>query len=182
MAYEFYPKEIQDLLEFDNNKYGKTTNRLDVSVAELEIVYAENFPYTEIRTTNGIKYIWTESFLNKCLIAFSTDSLAEMNAQELAIWYDYVAFSDEKSTSATTEMLNGDAIGCTNPDENGKSYAIYSDYSVSSVECIDAIDNYPRETIMKSLDTVFIDMLNCDPFNTDDTIVGELENVSPCAT
>ena len=179
--YEFYPPEIQELLNSDESPYGHTRNRLDVAVAELEIVYAENFPYSEIRTVDGIKYIWTDSFLEKCLIAFSTGSLADMNTQELAIWYDYVAFSDEKSTSATSDMLGGTAIGCTVPNEDGISFAVDVNYIISSVECNLPVENYPRETIMKSLDEVFVDMVNCDPFNTDDTIVGILEDVSPCA-
>jgi len=177
----FYPAEIQDLLDSDDNQYGVIRNRLDVAVAELEVVFAENFPYTEIRTVDGINYIWTTSFLDKCMIAFSTGSLKDMNAQELAIWYDYVAYADEKSTSATDDMLGGTAIGCTVPDANGISYAINSDYVISSVECNDPIENYPREAIMKSLDQVFVDMTNCDPFNTDNTLEGELEDVSPCA-
>jgi len=177
----FYPTEIQALLDSDDNPYGQTRNRLDVAGAELEVVYAENFPYAEIRTVDGINYIWTESFLDKCMIAFSTGSLKDMNAQELSIWYDYVAFSDEKSHSATSDMLGGTAIGCTVPNEDGISYVVNDEYIISSVECNDPIEKYPRETVMKSLDQVFVDMTNCDPFNTDNTLDGELEDVSPCA-
>lgn len=179
MSYSF-SDEIQALVDYDDNKLGSTMNRIDVSIAELKQVFAENFPYLELVTINGVVYIWTDSFIIKCTEAMSNGSLSAMNAQELVIWNSYVAYSDAKTTSADDTMCSGDAIGCTIPDIDGLSYAVCSDGTVTAELCLDGELVYPDEILLKSLDLVFMNILNCLPYNTDNTLVGDITDVSPC--
>lgn len=174
------PTEIQDLLDIDDNPTGTTANRLDVSTAELVQVFAENFPYFEKRTINGAVYIWNTAFIKKCTDAMSNGDLSDMNTQELAVWDDYVAWSDAMSTSATDAMCFGNAVGCTIIDEFGKSYAVCSDGTITTEECIDGDLSYNRETILKSLDSIFVNILNCLPYNVDDVLLGDITDVSTC--
>ena len=175
-----FSDEIQALLDYDSNKLGETTNRVDVGLAELKQIYAENFPYLELNTINGVVYIWTDSFITKCTNAMSNGSLSDMNAQERVTWESYVAWSDARTTSADSTQCGGLAIGCTIPDINGDSFVVCSDGTITAELCHDGLLEYPNETVLKSLDNVFMNILNCLPYNVDDTLVGDITEVSTC--
>ena len=168
-----FSEEIQALLDADSDKLGLTTNRVDVGLAELKQVYAENFPYLEQNTINGVVYIWTDSFIEKCLNGMSNGSLNGMNAQERVTWDAYVAWSDARTTSADSTQCGGLAIGCTIPDIDGNSYVVCSDGSVTEELCHDGLLEYANETVLKSL-------LNCLPYNVDNTLEGVITEVSTC--
>ena len=188
---DYFPEQIQELLDSCVSPTGTIRNRLDVSLAEMNITFDENFPYVEVRTITGTLYLWDEDFIDKCLVAMSTDSLVPMNSIELDIWYSYVIFVDTKSTSALDVMEN--AIGCSIDDENGISWAmndsgekitvtetIEGTEVTSFIQCEDGLLYSPQEALMKSLDDVFVKMLNCESYSFDNPTISDLEDQSPC--
>ena len=175
-----FSDDIQALLDSDESKLGVTRNREDVALAELKQIYAENFPYLELYTINGVSYIWTDAFITKCTNAMSNGSISDMNAQERATWNSYVAWSDARTSSADDTMCEGLSIGCTIPDIDGNSYAVCSDGTISAELCNDGLSEYPNEMVLKSLDNVFMNILNCLPYNVDNTLEGIITEVSTC--
>jgi hypothetical protein len=86
-----------------------------------------------------------------------------MSAQEKALWRAFVAYEDTMSTSAEDTMCGGAAVGCTIEDENGNSYAVCADGSISNELCTEPPLHYPKEYLYASLDAHFMALVNCEP-------------------
>jgi len=140
---------------------------LDCSTQELQQIFQERFPYTVGETITGECLVWDDTFITLCRYAMSTDCIDEMSAQEKVIWRNFVSYEDAYSTSPTTDMCNGEAVGCTIPDENGKSYAVCADGSISTEECLPAEPDgsLPKDFVYYDLDQVFMALVNCEEFN-----------------
>jgi len=135
---------------------------LDCSLTELSQIFQERLPYTIGETITGQCVNWSPTFIYLCRYAMSTDCMDAMSAQEKALWRAFVAYEDAMTTSADTDMCSGQAVGCTIPDENGNSYAVCSDGSISTEQCLPADNIYPKEYLYASLDAHFMALVNCE--------------------
>lgn len=172
--------ELNTILDRDITGSQAELSRLNVSTYEMQETYKEREPYSIAKTLVGDRYIWTESFINKVLYSLSTDDLANMNPSEYKVMMGFIAFQDRHSTVNNTTQINSGAIGCTNKDENGISYAVYVD-SISTEQCLEPTFDVPRDSVYKSLDRVLLYILDCEDWRTKDVISGELVDVSPCS-
>ncbi len=161
MKYEFLPTEIKNLPNSDGKFYGITANRTDVALFELEGLFSEFFPYEKVYGMEGIKYLWTTSFIYKCLTAFTVDDVMDMDDEELTVFNMFIDYQDNMSTSATTDMEDGDCVGCTNPVHGMESYAVDDLYHITDTICDPADPIHPNLALMESLDAVFMDIFNC---------------------
>lgn len=168
------------LLGDDYSRISQTANRLDISAAELQDTYGSQVPWKIYPNTKGDVYIWTDSFIEKCQIAMTTDGLGTMSKMELEIWYNFIAYQEAMSTSAITTACGGNAIGCTIPDINGDSFVVCADGTITTELCDQAAEWYEDQELYKSLDQVFINMLACLAYNTDETIEGDIYIINPC--
>lgn len=172
--------EISQILGEEISTDRKSLSNINISTYEMQETYKEREPYTVAKTLLGDRYIWTESFISKVLYAMSTDDLADMNPSEYKIMMGFIAFQDKHSTINNTIQINKGAIGCTNKNKNGISYAVYKD-GISSEQCLEATYDVPRDSVYKSLDRVLLYILDCEDWRTKDVISGELVDVSPCS-
>ena len=154
----------QALCAVDNTKDScdQYVRSADCSLQEMQNLYQERLPYVPQEKVGGLCLQWDAEFIALCRYAMSTDCMDGMSAQEKALWRNFVAYEDAMSTSADDTMCNGLAVGCTVADENGNSYAVCSDGSISSELCLDPATTFPKEYLYRSLDQHFMALVNCD--------------------
>ena len=147
---------------------------------EMKDIFQERLPYYTILLLEGVCYVWNETFIENCVKAMSTDTLAELTAEEKAIWYAYVAWSDHNTDSVDTNA-EPNGVGCTDRDENGVSYVVLEDGTVTDTPCLPPVDDISKPDLYKSLDNAFIAWLNCEPINKCIEGAGEdVEIIAPC--
>ncbi len=154
---------------------------VDCAIGEMSNIYQERLPYEMGETITGQCVNWNEAFIYLCRYAMSTDCMNGMSSQEKSIWRAFVAYEDAMTTSATTEMCTGAAVGCTVPDINGDSFAVCENGTVSTEECDPADTTFPKEYLYKSLDELFMALVNCEVVDdcecseTVELIIGDCE-------
>ena len=152
---------------FETNTIACLRESVDCSSQELQQIFQERYPYVIGETITGECLVWDESFISLCRYAMSTDCIDGMSAEEKRIWKNFVSYEDLYSTSPDVEMCGGMAIGCTVPDENGKSYAVCSDGTISTEECLPAMPDgsIPKDYVYHDLDQLFMKLVNCEEYN-----------------
>ena len=189
---EYFEDEIKEKMDNLESMGKVLPSDVDATLSDIEEIFKSNFPYQELPSMQGEQYLWTRSFIYKCLWAFSTDSLQDMGEQELKTFVEFVnyeeafSFSMGNSTHKNSQIVNlgkqvvnngvpiGIAvIGCTLQDKHGKSYEIYKNGNLGD-ECVRLGGNLRNLEAMKSLDRLFVDMLNDVPNNRDKLPTGEL--------
>ncbi len=146
----------------DNTCVQGFLSGIDCSTAEMSNIYQERLPYEIGETITGQCVNWNEAFISLCRYAMSTDCMNGMSSQEKAIWRAFVAYEDDMTTSPTTDMCSGNVVGCTVPDVNGDSFAVCADGTVSAEECLPADTDFPKEYLYKSLDELFVALVECE--------------------
>ena len=148
---------------------------------EMKDIFQERLPYTVALMLDGACYVWGDAFITNCVNAMSTDNLVELTAEERTVWYSYVAWCDHHTDSADTDN-EADAIGCTIPDANGISYIVLSDGTITTTLCDEPLYDISKADLYKSLDNVFMAMLNCEEVNQCVRGTGEdVESILPCS-
>jgi len=142
----------------------KCSGSITDATIEMKDIFQERLPYYTILLLEGVCYVWNETFIENCVKAMSTDTLAELTAEEKAIWYAYVLWSDHNTHSVDT-IAEPNGVGCTIPDENGNSYVVLEDGTVTNSLCLLPVDDISKPGLYKSLDNAFIAWLNCEPIN-----------------
>ena len=170
--------EISQILGEEVSIDRKSLSSINISTYEMQETYKEREPYAVIKTLMGDRYVWTESFINKVLYSMSTDDLTDMNPLEYRIMMGFITFQDRHSTINNTTQIGKGAIGCTNKNESGISYAVYKD-GISSEERLEAAFDVPRDSVYKSLDRALLYILDCEDWRTKDVKSGELIDVQP---
>lgn len=152
---------------------------LKLAVYESQDTYAERFPYAIAKTLTGDRYVWTVEFIEKILYAMSTDDLSDMSHVEYEIMMAFIDYQDRHSTIPSQTQIASGAIGCTILNELGVSYVVYNS-GVSTQVCLDAPSDVPRASMYDSLDSVLINILNCEDWQNDGIKTGTLYSVSEC--
>lgn len=152
---------------------------INESVIEMKDIYQERLPYTEAILLSGTCYVWGEAFIANCITAMSTDNLSGMTEEEQAVFFNYILWSNNHTHSADSE-LEATAVGCTIPDELNNSYIVLEDGTITAVLCEDPLNDVAKEDLYKSLDNVFINILNCLPYNTCASDEGDVVSVTEC--
>jgi len=173
---EYMAVELQEM--FDEHPNVEARLRLDVAVSDLENIYKENFPFQSVETTNGQIYIFTRSFIYKCLVAFATDSLQDMGEEEIEWFNRFIDFENIMSTNPPSSLPPSRPFGCTHKDANGKSYVVLADLSVTTIECTNPTGTVESLDVLVDLDRVFIDMYNVREMNRDRIQDIELVDIS----
>ena len=143
----------------------KDLTSLDASILECTDVYGEGIPYQAIEKLDGTCYYWSDSMIYRTLLAMSCDTLSQFSEEELRMWNDFVNFEDNMSTSADSAN-EPDAAGCTIPDTNGDSFIVLSSGAITTISCEDALLTSTRENAAESLDTLLMNLYECEPINT----------------
>jgi len=152
-------------------------NNIGANANEMLLLYKEEFPFFYISTIDGECIQWDIDFINKCLNAMATGSLANFSDIEKQVWKQFVEFQDLMSHSATTDTLG--AIGCTIPNSLGQSFVVTSS-GVTTTLCQDPETSVAKESQSKSLDSYFMDLYNCQTVNDCGIITGTVTDISPC--
>ncbi len=169
-------QELLVLSGFKNLDISSTDNAL----VEMTNTYKERLPYTVVPTLNGNCYAWTDIFIYSCLLAMATDALVQFTDDELNAWWSFVNFQDYHTHSATTDDVNGLAIGCTNPDVYNNSYVVAkNDIKIEGLFCQKPIFEVQNEQAWKSLDKAFMDLYECREIDDCKRIKG-MYNASDC--
>ena len=176
---EYFTEEMQEM--FDGINGIEPRLRLDVAISDLEDIYKENYPFQTIETINGPMFIFTRSFIYKCLWAMATDSMQDMGEEEEKWFLKFMKFEDVMSTNPPPTTNLTDTLGCTVKDKLGKSYVVLADLSVTTIECVNPIDLVEDIDVLVELDNVFVDMLDMNPINRDKIPTGELIDVTQSA-
>ena len=168
------------LLLLTGEQYERS--KVDISTHEMKILFQEKLPYQTGDTITGTTFVWSDEFMTLVSIAMSTDSLSQMSSEEKQIWYDLVTFQDTYTYSADTSLDYGGLlpVGCTIPDEFGKSYVVLEDLSVSLTECIISDTPMLNEALIISLDAELMRILNCEPKDDVSYTEADLYSVAPC--
>ena len=186
----------QDMIkEFTTNEKANPNTRTSVGFAltELEDVFKEDFPFEELNSSTGMKFLWTESFLYKMLWVFATDNTDDMGEYELEWFSRLVEYEEKMSYSLTNQeataslivnhgfdvvnkgiQIGAEATGCTLPDRAGNSYEIIRGRILLGNKCI--LYPVPVENIeiLESLDKLIMDLYNDVPNNREALPSGEL--------
>ena len=64
---------------------------IDDSIDDLKIVHTHERPYTSEEMAGGDLYMFTDEFIQKVIVALSTDSLEDFTADELELWSKFVS-------------------------------------------------------------------------------------------
>lgn len=152
-------------------------NNISANTQEMLEIFNEAFPFNEVDTIYGKCIKWDEAFIEKSIIAMTTGSLLDFSEIEKQVWFQFVEFQDAMTHSATTD--NFGAVGCTIPDENGKSYVV-TDYGITTTLCQNPASTVNKKLQSKSLDDYFMDLYNCEIPNDCGIISGEIQDISPC--
>jgi len=164
-------------------EYGVTT--IDAAFLEMVNQYPQVQPYEKIPLLDGPCFKWSDSFIDKCLLAMATDKMTQFDAQELIIWQFFVNFENYHSHSAKDTDANGAPVGCTNPNELFESFVVGQHGLI-----LDGKDGGPlqycqppgyeveSEEIWSSLDKAFMSLYNCQPVN--DCLVDDGMQEQPC--
>lgn len=169
--------ELQEL-EFVDDSNG-FRNSVDVAVYEMQQTYEEKVPYSIAKTIDGERYVWNTDFIDKVLYSLSTDDLDNMNSVEYGIIVGFLLFQNRHSHTNSTTQVTAGAIGCTAPDANGNSYAVYNS-GISTSLCLNPYYDVARDSVYKSLDSVLIYILNCEDWQNAGIKSGTLYSVSEC--
>jgi len=148
------------------------------AVIEMQTEFQSVVPYTTVETLNGLFFVWDELFINKCLVALSTDSMEDMTETEREVFRAFIQFEDAMSHTADDEVVQ-DAIGCTIPDANGVSYIVTSTGTTIEL-CSNPELTVAKENISKALDTVLMKIYNCEDYNDVGIIEGDVTDIVPC--
>lgn len=172
---------LDDVMELRNESVASrsTLNSIDLSTYEMQEVYQEREPFTTSRQITGIEYFFNEIFMDKVRYAMSTDSLDRMNNYEYEVWEYLVKYQDEFSPSYDSNLYP-DAIGCTNPDENGDSFVVTNN-GVTTNLCTIGTSELEAVDLAMALDKALMKILNCEEYLMPTTIF-DLENVSESCT
>ncbi|MCH9712821.1 MAG: hypothetical protein K0U20_09380 [Proteobacteria bacterium] len=171
---------MEELLTFYQSCTYDKPNNIGATGVELQDTFQEDTPYSIVKIITGDCIQWDEDFVLECLTAMSTDSLLGMSDNELNIWYEFVAYEDARTHSANTDSGVVNPVGCTIPDENGNSYTVQADGTITTVLCDDPVNKVAKENISKSLDGVFMAIYNCEEYNNCGIKEGDLVDISPC--
>jgi len=168
---------------------------IDGSVLEFKAIFKSGDPYVPIPKLGGLCYKWSDQFIQNCLIAMATDSLGHFPPDELLAWRNFVEFQDRHSHSSQTSDAYGSAIGASRQLFGGYSMVVVQDLydyeeaskspegwrktKITTQRAMQPEFGVLRETAWKSLDKLFMDILNCKPV---DDCVEELsyEDIYPC--
>jgi len=186
----------QDMIkDFTRNEQVKPKVKTSVGFAltELEDIFKEDFPYEELPSTTGTKYLWTEAFIYKCLWVFMTDNEDDMGEQEQYWFNKFVEYEEKMSYSITNggsstlaisnkgamvlnhgKQVGSEAYGCTNPDSAGNSYELVKGHVLLGSKCILFPTPVEDIDILESLDKLFVDMYMDIPNNREALPSGEL--------
>jgi hypothetical protein len=156
---------------------GKT----ETAVNEMKSVYQERLPYTTVVLLDGLCYLWSETFIDKAIIALSTDVLSDLTTAERKVLYAYIDWSNHNTHSADLNLYPT-AIGCTVPDEvTGISYVVLEGDIVTTDLCDEPLWDILKPELYKSLDTVFMNKIACLPYNTCGLTSADAYEVSTCS-
>ncbi len=162
-----------------NNCIPTITGKAETAITEMKTVYQERLPYTTVILLEGLCYLWSEIFIDNCIEAMSTDTLAGLTTAERKVWYAYVDWCNHNTHSADLDLYPT-AIGCTVPDINGDSFVVLEGDVVTVNLCNPPLWDILKPELYKSLDNVFMNKLNCLPYNTCGTQNVEVVSVSTC--
>lgn len=158
--------------------YVVLKNNIGENAKELKEIYQESLPYDMIDTIDGTCILWNESFIDKCIIAMSTGSLNDFSDMEKQIWNSFVEYQDALSYGADATIV--DAIGCTTQNENGESFVVLKDGTITAELCMKPESSVAKERQSKSLDEYLMNILNCKEPNSCGIIDGDVIDLTPC--
>ncbi len=157
---------VENAFPYIGKSCAEGAGSTEFAILEMKSIYQERVPYHTADTITGDCINWEESFITLCRFAMSTDCLVDMSSQEKRLWHFFVGYEDNMSTSITKDMCNKLAIGC---NMQGNAVTEVNGIAVECnppVACLPALEKYPQDDLYKSLDTVFMKLVDCEEYNT----------------
>lgn len=78
---------------------------IGATVDELIGTFNESYLYMKARTLTGTCFVWSDTFIDKCRLAMSTDDMRSMGSHEVRAWDNFVSYQD----SMTQDLLEESA-------------------------------------------------------------------------
>ncbi len=157
---------VEHAFPYINKSCAEGAGSAQFAILEMKTIFQERVPYHIADTITGDCINWEDTFIALCRFAMSTDCLNDMSAQEKRLWYLFENYEDFMTTSPSKLMCDFQAIGC---NLEGNAIVEVDGMPVECdppVACLPAHETFPRQSLYKSLDTVFMKLLNCEDYNT----------------
>jgi len=165
------------ILDTKDNRNELPMETIDELLAKITIERQYTEPYEIFYTLSGTCIKWDENFINKLIYAFSTGQTHLLTDGESNVLRDLIEFEELTSTSIPVGVSG--AIGCSTADNHGKSYVVFSEGELSTIECNETIGAVERRKIMESLDSHLMKMVNCEEIVACDKHY-DLTDISKC--
>lgn len=172
---------VNELLYLDGSKssdrtYDSNTSP-DRTIPAMKNLFEERLPYLTADVMGGNTYIWYDTFITLCQEAFSTENTQDMSGEELREFNRYI---DYMVATAHTVPTGVTGVGCTNPNDDGDSFVVLEDGTITTTKCDEPTNNAPQPEVSLSLDTIFCNIIKCLPYNDGGIKEGDLVDEAPC--